>query len=387
VRITKRARIIDRAKELLGELMRQSKNTGIDLTESVRQSVQMEEIITWGKDRLPAGPNVLESDAIIIVEGRSDVLNLLRSGIKNAVAVEGTNVPKSIAEMSKERIITAFVDGDRGGELILRELFQVAEVDFVARAPRAHEVEELTQKQIMKCLRNKIPAEQFIEMYGLGEGNGRRDRDDRDDRRGRRDREDRFRDREDRREREDRFKPEERAKAEERPKFEERKVEERAKAEERPKFEERKVEERAKAEERPKFEERPRFEDRREREDRFRDREDRRERKPREERPSKKLTPEMEKFKELINELASTSTAKLLDAQAEVKKEVPVRELVSTLKSDPAGLATIVFDGIITQRILDICAEHGIATVVGTRMGNVTKQPADVEIWTKEDLN
>jgi DNA primase len=379
VRITKRARIIDRAKELLGELMRQSKNTGIDLTESVRQSVQMEEIITWGKDRLPAGPNVLESDAIIIVEGRSDVLNLLRSGIKNAVAVEGTNVPKSIAEMSKERIITAFVDGDRGGELILRELFQVAEVDFVARAPRAHEVEELTQKQIMKCLRNKIPAEQFIEMYGLGEGNGRddrrRDRDDREDRRGRRDREDRFRDREDRREREDRFKPEERVKAEE------RKVEERPKIEERPRAEERKVEER------PKIEERPRFEDRREREDRFRDREDRRERKPREERPSKKLTPEMEKFKELINELTSTSTAKLLDAQAEVKKEVPVRELVSTLKSDPAGLATIVFDGIITQRILDICAEHGIATVVGTRMGNVTKQPADVEVWTKEDLN
>ena len=102
---------------------------------------------------------------------------------------------------------------------------------------------------------------------------------------------------------------------------------------------------------------------------------------------AKKLSPELEKYKEIINELASTSTAKLLDEQGEVKKEVPVRELVSTLKSDAEGLATIVFDGIITQRILDICAEHGIGTIVGTRMGNVTKQPADVGIWTKEDLN
>ena len=167
VRVVKRAKIIDRARELLTELIKQSKTSGVDLTESVRQSVQVEEVIYYGKERLPAGPNVPDSDAIIVVEGRSDVLNLLKSGIKNAIAVEGTNIPKTIMELSKERVITAFVDGDRGGELILRELFQVAEVDFVARAPRAHEVEELTQKQIMKCLRNKIPGEQFMEMFGL----------------------------------------------------------------------------------------------------------------------------------------------------------------------------------------------------------------------------
>ena len=108
-----------------------------------------------------------DSEAIIIVEGRSDVLNLLKAGIKNAIAVEGTNIPKTVQELSRERVATAFVDGDRGGELILRELFQVAEVDFVARAPRAHEVEELTAKQIIKCLRNKVPGDQYMEMNGL----------------------------------------------------------------------------------------------------------------------------------------------------------------------------------------------------------------------------
>ncbi|HPP44845.1 MAG TPA: DNA primase DnaG, partial [Methanomassiliicoccaceae archaeon] len=167
VRISKRQKIIDRAKDLLTELIKQSKSSGVDLTESVRQSVQVEEIVHFGKDHLPAGPNVQDSDAIIVVEGRSDVLNLLKSGIKNAIAVEGTNIPRTISDLSKERVITAFVDGDRGGELILRELFQVAEVDFVARAPRGMEVEELTQKQIMKSLRNKIPGEQYMEMYGL----------------------------------------------------------------------------------------------------------------------------------------------------------------------------------------------------------------------------
>ena len=122
VRVIKRAKIIERAKELLAELIKQSKTTGIDLTESVRQSVQLEELVHYGKEHLPAGPNVTDSDAVIVVEGRNDVLNLLRSGIKNTIAVEGTNVPKTVMDLSRERIITAFVDGDRGGDLILREL-------------------------------------------------------------------------------------------------------------------------------------------------------------------------------------------------------------------------------------------------------------------------
>ncbi|MBR2254902.1 MAG: DNA primase, partial [Candidatus Methanomethylophilaceae archaeon] len=167
VRISKREKIVERAKELLTDLIQQTKSTSYDLTDSVRQSVQVEEITTYGKDRCPAGPNVANSEAIIIVEGRSDVLNLLRAGIKNAIAVEGTNIPKTVQDLSKERVATAFVDGDRGGELILRELFQVADIDFVARAPRAHEVEELTAKQLVKCLRNKVPGDQYMEMNGL----------------------------------------------------------------------------------------------------------------------------------------------------------------------------------------------------------------------------
>src|SRR5256712_13451686 len=167
VRVTKRNKIVERARQLLTSMLEGSKTSGSDLLDEVRASVQVSEIVSYGPERLPAGPNVADSDAIIVVEGRQDVLNLLRSGIKNAIAVEGTNVPKTVQELSKEKVVTAFVDGDRGGDLILRELLQVAEVDFIARAPRGREVEELPQKQIMKSLRNKIPAEQFVEMYGL----------------------------------------------------------------------------------------------------------------------------------------------------------------------------------------------------------------------------
>lgn len=188
VRISKRNKIIERAKQLLNELLKTSKTSGLDLADSVRQSVQIEEVVHYGRERLPAGPNIDNSDAIIVLEGRSDVLNLLKYGIKNVIAVEGTNVPQTIVELSKEKVVTAFVDGDRGGELILRELLQVAEIDFIARAPAGQEVEELTQKQIVKCLRNKVPADQFAEMLNIqtgpsrnGEKTGRRE-DDRQDR-------------------------------------------------------------------------------------------------------------------------------------------------------------------------------------------------------------
>jgi len=368
VRVVKREKIIERARELLTELIKQSKTSGIDLTESVRQSVQVEEITYYGKDRLPAGPNVAESDAIIVVEGRSDVLNLLKSGIKNAIAVEGTNVPKTIMDLSKERVITAFVDGDRGGELILREMFQVAEVDFVARAPRAHEVEELTQKQIMKCLRNKIPGDQFIEMFNLDVGDAK-------------DKEKRQEPNNVKVEKLERFEKAERADRDK------EKDDEPVRTEREPRAEKPERRER----EEPRQEKEPKAEQRQEREPRA----DRQERPPVEEKEleerkpvsRKQLSGAQEKFKGMINELSSTSKARILDAMGGIKKEVAVKELVNTLKEEKDPVFAVVFDGIITQRILDLASDLKIGTIVGTKMGNITKQPAGTDVWSKDDLN
>jgi len=322
VRVTKRNKIIERARSLLASMVEDSKTSGSDLLDEVRQSVQVSEIGSFGPERLPAGPNIADSDAIIIVEGRQDVLNLLRSGIKNAIAVEGTNVPKTIQELSKERALTAFVDGDRGGDLILKELLQVAEVDFIARAPRGKEVEELTQKQIMKCLRNKIPADQYVEMYGLS---GQV------------------------------YKPESEF-----------------------------------SEPRPAAPPQPgRFD--RGGESRPEPRPEPRESRETAEAPAsltpttKVLSPKLEKYRDMLVQLGGSSTARLLDEGDVVVTEVPVRELVDTLKGKKQTRA-VVFDGIITQRILDIAAEMNMLAVVGTKMGTITKQPAGVEVWTRSDL-
>lgn len=162
VREEKRKQIIDRAVDLLRDWEGDISPDSQEMTDTVLRETRTADIIKLGKEKLPAGPTAKTSKNIIIVEGRADVLALLRSGVKNSVAVEGTSIPKSIADIAKEKTVIAFLDGDRGGDLILKELSQVIKVDFVARAPTGREVEELTHKEVTKALRNKVPAEQVI---------------------------------------------------------------------------------------------------------------------------------------------------------------------------------------------------------------------------------
>ena len=165
IRVSKRKKIVDRAKEILLERFDDGTIDSNELLDDVRQSLRIEKIGSIGEEKVPAGPNVLDSDAIIVVEGRADVINLLRFGIKNAVAVEGTNIPKTVIDLCEKKTATAFFDGDRGGELILRELLQVADIDFVAFSPRAKSVEDMTRKEVIKTLRNKVPVEYIREHY------------------------------------------------------------------------------------------------------------------------------------------------------------------------------------------------------------------------------
>jgi DNA primase len=332
VRITKKQKIVERAKELLSDLLSGSKESGMDLTESVRQAVQIDEVVLLGDDKCPAGPNVDSSDAIILVEGRSDVINLLKYGIKNAVALGGTNIPETIVKLSNEKVVTAFVDGDRGGQLILKELFQIAEIDFVAKAPKSLEVEELTQKQIIKALRNKIPLEQFLEMTnhlqeGFSKNGGPRNNKERDDR-----------------------------------KKNVRKREQRAKEPERKTGEKKEV---------------PQTKDAPTKKDMIK--------------PPKKedagMPAEVSRYRDILKTLSGTLKAMLLNTKGEVVKEMAVRQLADTLKTPPSNIHAVVFDGIISQRLLDIAAETKIKFLVGSKKGNLTKEPEGVLVLSKEDLN
>ncbi|MFB6219881.1 MAG: DNA primase DnaG [Halolamina sp.] len=161
VRAAKRRIVVQRAKELLANSFEESVLTSEELHEEVRESVRAGEMDEYAG--LPAGPNVEDGDAIVVVEGRADVSRLLEFGIKNAIAVEGTNVPDAVADITTERTTTAFLDGDRGGQLILRELGQVGDVDFVAFAPEGESVEDLQRGELLAALREKTPYEVYEE--------------------------------------------------------------------------------------------------------------------------------------------------------------------------------------------------------------------------------
>ncbi|SFB84774.1 DNA primase [Halobiforma haloterrestris] len=164
VRAAKRKEVVERAKELLETGFDDSVMSSEEILAEVRQHVRVEDITEY--EGLPAGPRVSDSDAIIVVEGRSDVVTLLKYGIKNAIAVEGTNVPDAVAELTRHRTVTAFLDGDRGGDLILEELAQVGDVDYVAFAPSGESVEDLDHHQLFTALRNKVP---YDTVSGLNE--------------------------------------------------------------------------------------------------------------------------------------------------------------------------------------------------------------------------
>ena len=161
VRSTKRDYVIERAKSILGDMGKETPESQ-ELTEMVKEKVRVAEITELGPDKLSAGPDAETSDEIILVEGRADVLNLMKHGMMNVIGLGGTSIPQSIKDICAQKRVTVFLDGDRGGDLILKELLQITDVDFVAKAPPGREVEELTSKEIIKALRTRLTKDEAI---------------------------------------------------------------------------------------------------------------------------------------------------------------------------------------------------------------------------------
>ena len=330
VRASKRRYVIERAKRILVEMFDENILETEEITEEIKQSVRVEEITHLGKDNLPAGPNVLDSDAILVVEGRADVLNLLKYGIKNAVAVGGTNVPPHIADLCAKKVVTAFTDGDRGGELIVKELLQVADIDYVARAPDGKSVEDMTQKEIVRALRQKIPVEQVLDQYKI-KNQPRKRRE---------------------------ITTKRKSLIRERPLCV-RNAAERAEAIPPRRIVPREVVPKSA----PVVEEivvaAP-------------------------QEPAPKPEPEREWFRQHMDELDGTLCARLMDKNHNVLREVAVRDLARELKDSNGDVSGVIFDGVVTQRVLDIAVDKGLEYLIGAKMGNIVKSPSCVRVVTKE---
>jgi DNA primase len=158
-RAIKREYVVNKAKMILKDLIEKGIPDTTKISEEIKETIRAHEITTY--HGLPCGPDISTADEIIIVEGRADVINLLKFGIKNVAAIEGSSVPQPIVNLSKEKISTAFVDGDRGGALNLKALLETAEIDYIAIAPPGKEVEELSKKEVYKAIRDRISVEQY----------------------------------------------------------------------------------------------------------------------------------------------------------------------------------------------------------------------------------
>ncbi|MFQ5758517.1 MAG: DNA primase DnaG [Candidatus Bathyarchaeia archaeon] len=160
VRDARRRAIIERAKEVLHEWTIEAVPATEEILREVSETLRLARARKYGPEKLTAGPDIESAKEIIIVEGRADIINLLKYGMQNVIAVEGAKIPETIIKLCREKEVTALLDGDRGGDLILKELLQVANISYVARAPPGREVEELTSKEVETALRNKVPVKQ-----------------------------------------------------------------------------------------------------------------------------------------------------------------------------------------------------------------------------------
>jgi len=237
-----------------------------EVFKEVSDTLKLGKVEKYGSDELPAGPELANAKEIIVVEGRADIINLMRCGLLNTVALEGAKVPESIKKLCKEKEATALLDGDRGGDLILKELQQVTDVKFVARAPRGKEIEECNCKEIFGALEARVPL----------------------------------------------------------------------------------------------FEQ------------------------PHPSRPARKEKVKVELpegVTEMIKTLDGTLEALLLNEKQEVIERLPVSQLAEKLQQ-AEGVDTIVFDGIITQRIVDIASEKNIKRIIASRVSDAVKPSLTVQLMT-----
>lgn len=348
----KRGKLIERSKILLRNLINTEMPESQEISDMVREEVKAAEITTYGKDRLPSGPGIGRAESIILVEGRADVVNLLKKDLSNVVAIGGAKVPPGVITLTKEKEITAFLDGDRGGDMILRELVNGgADIDFLARAPAGKEVEELTRKEVMKCLKNRLPFEQekiatapipssrntVMPTYRQQAAPAPRP--------------------------EPRIEPRVDPRRKRRESIVERVERESAKLkapikEEVPAVVEKVVEEKPEVKKPVAKKPEPKKE----------------EKLPE---PVKKLSKE-----ELVDELkalSKTLKARLYNENYEMIKELPVREVIKSIE-EVKGIHAIVFDGIVTQRLVDLAENKGVRVLVGGKMGNVSKKPTKLEL-------
>jgi DNA primase len=159
IRAIKKKVIVDRAKKIVQDWATRTISEGDEMLKDVYDASKPGKLTSFGKAQLACGTGVFDSPWIILVEGRADVVNLLRAGYDNAIAIEGARIDESVTKLTEGKRVVAFLDGDRAGDLILKELHGVVKIDKVLRAPTGKEVEDCTPLEISEILKDAFSAE------------------------------------------------------------------------------------------------------------------------------------------------------------------------------------------------------------------------------------
>ncbi len=396
-RNVKRKVLIDRAKQILKRLLSTEIPESKEISDVVRKEVKVAEISSFGEDKLPCGPNIQKYDSIVVVEGRADVINLLKNDIPNVIAIGGANITPTIVKLCREKEVTVFLDGDRGGDIILNELSSEAEVDFVARAPDGKEVEELTRKEIIKCMRSKIPFNQY--MAFKSEQNHRK--------KSYQHQQQRFQNyQKSQKKNQNRNNQQSNQKEEQTTqrqrgiainlirgrKVVTRKISSTSAAQVSAKTKlidnsNQNQKQTSDPSQKPEIQKQQKTNT-----DLKKD-----QAKPKEQAPKKQeKEPKQEKIDlpttldkriaDLLDELENTMRAKLFDKELNIIKEIAVRDIIKSMNS-VKNIYGIVFDGFITQQLADTASRKNVRLLVGLKMGNVKTKPNNVAIFTKESTN
>ena len=156
IRAIKKKVIVDRAKKIVQDWATRTISEGEEMLKDVYDASKPGKLMSFGKAQLACGTGVFDSDWIILVEGRADVINLLRAGFDNAIAIEGARIDETVTKLTDGKRVVAFLDGDRAGDLILKELHGLVNIDKVLRAPPGREVEECTPIEIAEILKDAL---------------------------------------------------------------------------------------------------------------------------------------------------------------------------------------------------------------------------------------
>ncbi len=272
LRIEKLKKAVERAKEILKTWQGASIPDSRELLKEIESALKTPGVIEYGPEKLPAGPDVEKSDTLIIVEGRADVLNLMRYGYANTIAIEGARgkIPETVRKLAEKKPkVIAFLDGDHVGRLLLKELLRTTKVDYVAQTPQGKEVEDLTGREIEKALSTAIPAKEYLK-----------------------------------------------------------------------------------------------------------------------EKVEHAITIELpDSVIEEAKKLQGTLEALVYDKNWNLIERIPVRELYDKIRNSSEGeINAIIFDGIVTQRLVDAASEKKIPLLIGARIGSIAKKSPETTILTTQDI-